>query len=458
MTPCRQAWCGPCYVALDKNEFPIALPTDEDGVVTKDPKELKRYLAGRNGDNLITPFQCDWCHFENLTGRRPSSQDGKDQYLLKSIRRAQLDAFWATEPPTVSKNLSELRRGANIATALGFKHGMFRPMGPYPIEDTFGMGPAIVMLQLSLNAGLNDKHVQYNTVRKFRSSYANVYNASISALSGTTMVGGTKRLGVTNCPTHSDWFTRFAKGCHKRMGDNTRPDRAISINIMLEIYRQLEHEWSDPSKNKYDLAVEGAYYIIAFCCALRGEEIGKSDLGGIRKHFEESGASDPPHVVVALLGRFKGETGLGYHLMPLVVRTRSGLEPRKWIGRLLEFYREKGIFHGPFFRDPAGGVLAPSAMAETFYRRLGFVQYFRPDLLSRDVDIEEVYGISRSFRRGSTSRATDRGVPPEVTDANNRWRKIERAKSMKATSLSMQEQYTDVTLTLNQLLRYSAEM
>jgi hypothetical protein len=92
---------------------------------------------------------------------------------------------------------------------------MFKPMGPYPIEDTFGMGPAVVMLQLSLKAGLNDKHVQYNMVRKFRSSYSNVYNASISALSGTTMVGGTKRLGVTNCPTHSEWFTRFAKGCQK---------------------------------------------------------------------------------------------------------------------------------------------------------------------------------------------------------------------------------------------------
>jgi hypothetical protein len=152
------------------------------------------------------------------------------------------------------------------------------------------------------------------------------------------------------------------------------------------------------------------------------------------------------------------ETGLGYHLMPLVVRTRSGLEPRKWIGRLLNFYEEKGIFHGPFFRDDSGAVLTLGAMAETFYRRLGFVQYFRPDLLAREVDIEEVYGISRFFRRGSTSCVTDRGVPLEVTDASNRWRKVERAESMKATSLSMQEQYMDVTLTLNQLLLYSAEM
>jgi len=314
-------------VAQGKNEFPIALPMDEDGVVTQDPKELKRYISARNGDGLITPFQCDWCHFENLTGRRPSSIDGQDQFLLKSIRRAQLDAFWATEPTTVAKNLSELKRGWTIAAALGCKHGMFRPMGPYPVEDTF---------------------------------------------------------------TYSDWFSRFAKGCHKRMGDNVRPDRAISVGIMQETFRQLEFEWNEGVNDKYELALEGAYYIIAYCCALRGEEIGKADLGGISKHFEESGVHAIPHVVIALLGRFKGETGTAYHLMPLVLRTRSGLEPRKWIGRLLGIYRKRGISHGPFFWNEKGALLQVSEMSEIFNRRLSFVQYFRPDLLPRDVDIEDV--------------------------------------------------------------------
>ena len=242
------------------------------------------------------------------------------------------------------------------------------------------------------------------------------------------------------------------------MGDNVRPDRAISVGIMQETFRQLEFEWNEGVNDKYELALEGAYYIITYCCALRREEIGKADLGGISKHFEESGVHATPHVVIALLGRFKGETGTAYHLMPLVLRTRSGLEPRKWIGRLLGIYRKRGISHGPFFRNEKGAALQVSEMSEIFYRRLSFVQYFRPDLLPRDVDIDDVYGISRSFRRGSTSRATDRGVPPEIIDANNRWRKVERAESMKTTSLSMQEQYTDVTLTLNQLLRYSAEM
>lgn len=67
-TPCRQAWCGPCYTVLDNREFPIAQPKDEDGAVVEDEATRTRYVAARNGDNLVTPFQCDLCHFQNLMG------------------------------------------------------------------------------------------------------------------------------------------------------------------------------------------------------------------------------------------------------------------------------------------------------------------------------------------------------------------------------------------------------
>jgi len=98
-----------------------------------------------------------------------------------------------------------------------------------------------------------------------------------------------------------------------------------------------------------------------------------------------------------------------------------------------------------------------SDMTDVFHKRLGMVQLHRRNLLSRDTDIEDVYRVACSFRRGSTSQATDRGLPPDVVDANNRWRKFERAESMQPT-LSMREHYTDVELSLNQLLRYSMEM
>jgi hypothetical protein len=330
-------------------------------------------------------------------------------------------------------------------------------MGPFPLADTFGMGTAIVMLDLSLRPGVNDKTVQFNTIRKFRSASSNLYQVTAEGQGGMVMSNGTRKLAVSHCPTYGNWFTRFNKGCHKRMGDVICPDRAVSVPIMLEIFRQLDLELEDGLHRKEEVALEGALYAVGFCCALRGEEIPKADLQGTLKHWEESGRSDPPHVVVALLGRFKGETGLRYHLMPLITRTKSGIEPRKWIGRLLSSHSRAGVRHGPLFRNKDGERLRVIDMSTIFFLRLEKIQSLRPDLIALDVEIDEVYGISRSLRRGSTSRAVDMGLTPDVIDANNRWRKFERAGAMQP-SLSMREHYTDILLSLRHLLRYSEAM
>lgn len=437
--------------------FPIARPVDEEDVEIDDPKEAKRYLVARSGDHLMCSFQCDLCHFINLNARRPNEHNPQDQRLLKYIRRAQLDAFWVSEPDTVQRNAAELRRGANIARSLGFGHRMFRPMGPFPLEDTLGMGAAIVMLELSLNAGKNAKHVQFDTIRKFRSAYSNVYHASVGGLEGSTLSNGKHKMTITNCPTNGDWFARFTAGCHKRMGDVSCPDRALSIPIMLEMFKQLEEEWIASGESSFEIALEAAFYVLGFTAGLRGEEIPKADLLSVIKHWDESGRHDPPHVIVGLIGRFKGESGFNYHVLPLVVKTKSGMEPRKWLGRLKSCYEAKGIRHGPLFRNADGSRMRIADMTDTFLRRLSVVQHRRPDILPRDVDIEAVYGIRRSFRRGSTSRATDMGVPEDVINANNRWRKHEKAKARKA-KLEMVEHYTDVTLSVRQLLRYSENM
>jgi hypothetical protein len=42
---------------------PIAKPKDEEGVEVANEEDEKRYVEGRNGDHLVTPFQCDLCHF-----------------------------------------------------------------------------------------------------------------------------------------------------------------------------------------------------------------------------------------------------------------------------------------------------------------------------------------------------------------------------------------------------------
>ena len=163
------------------------------------------------------------------------------------------------------------------------------------------------------------------------------------------------------------------------------------------------------------------------------------------------------HVTVALLGRFKGETGEKYHLLPLAGTTNSGLKPRLWIGRALSELAKRGITRGPMFRTENGQPIRAGVMEPSLFLRLEQVQLLRPDLISDQVDIAEVYGVSRSFRRGSTTEAGNRGVPANIIEINNRWRRVECAGTS-ATSLGMREHYTGVCLALPQLLRYSTAL
>jgi hypothetical protein len=50
---------------------------------------------------------------------------------------------------------------------------MFHPQGPHPVEDTFRMMTAVVMLDHSLNGGINAATLQFNTIHKTWSSMSN---------------------------------------------------------------------------------------------------------------------------------------------------------------------------------------------------------------------------------------------------------------------------------------------
>jgi len=95
-------------LATDNNEFPVARPQDEEGeLMILDEEEESRFMIARNGDNLVTPFQCDTCHFVNIMKREPLDDLASDVRMLKCIRRVNLDAFWSREPGTVNGVLTE---------------------------------------------------------------------------------------------------------------------------------------------------------------------------------------------------------------------------------------------------------------------------------------------------------------------------------------------------------------
>jgi hypothetical protein len=51
------------------------------------------------------------------------------------------------------------------------------------------------------------------------------------------------KLHATQCPTDGPWFGRFSLGMEKRLGRQIKQDMAISIKVMIEIQKLLEHDW-----------------------------------------------------------------------------------------------------------------------------------------------------------------------------------------------------------------------
>jgi hypothetical protein len=168
--PCRKVWCRSCYSVSIGDPFPIRAPKDEDGLENVVSGDELRFRAGRNGNNLMTPFQCDMCHFRNMTGRYPSMVSADDRNTLKFVRRANLDALWPREPSTVTGNLSQAKKMEACGEDIGIKT-VSHPMGPFPLEDTFGMKVACTLLRWSLDPGKWEDYIQFSTARRVRSAF-----------------------------------------------------------------------------------------------------------------------------------------------------------------------------------------------------------------------------------------------------------------------------------------------
>jgi hypothetical protein len=445
------------------DHFAIRVPKDEEGFSLLMTKDKDRFITARNGDHFMCRFQCDMCHFRNMMERDPDLLTYEsDALLLRCIRRANLDAFWARESTTVEANSRELRTAVNKARLVGLPLARyFPPLGPFPVEDTQGMRFAVGVLLRSLDPGKNEKYVQYGTSRKMRSAISNFWSSSIEGGKHAVVQRDTTKMFETSCPTHGEWFERFMLGMHKRQGDKSYPDLAISIEAMLALMERFDAFWKEARgdwKKEGEVLFPALFSVVTFCGGFRGEETPLMELSGTERNFGASGRHRLPHVVVALTGRFKKEIGELDHMLPLAAVTKSGLKPREWIGRMLEWYKRRGITNGPVFRDfRTGEVVRANAYEYDILVELEEIQNAGGDVISETIDVFEQYGVSRSFRRGSNSQAINQDVSARDIDHNNRWSKIERAEG-RAPKLGMQQHYADVLLMLPTLLRYSSAL
>jgi hypothetical protein len=336
--------------------------------------------------------------------------------------------------------------------------GVGPPMGPYSTEDTMGMSLAVCILIRTLDPGRTEELVQFSTARTLRSVYSNVYHASSQHQNGmAVMAHNTAKIWVTDCSSYGYWFERFMRGLHKRMGEEVRSDYALSIRVMHKIMGHLEQDWStartmEMRKEVVEIAM---FMVTAYCLALRGEEVVKMDIAGFLTYYEagKNHATDP-HVMIPLLGRFKGETGERWHLLPIVWKTRSGIEAGIWAGRLKSSLLERRRLNGFVFSNKKGKQAKASTLEPKFFGELNWVRTRYPDLFPPNINIEDDFGIPRSCRRGASTEAANQGVGKDIVEMICRWRKVERAQG-RAPNLGMREHYMEVSQALRTYLQFS---
>jgi hypothetical protein len=110
-------------------------------------KDKDRFLKGREGDHLVTTFQCDLCHFRNVVGWSLQATFGSDDLLLKFIRHANLDALWSREPGTVKNMAHKVWYLQDKVRHLSLDVKRMLPkMGHFLVRDVHGMGIAVCIL------------------------------------------------------------------------------------------------------------------------------------------------------------------------------------------------------------------------------------------------------------------------------------------------------------------------
>ena len=421
------------------------------------------FCHARPGDHLITPFQCELCHFRNVFKRDPNMESEEDKWALKCIIRANLDAFWARRTSTVQGNTREMARSMRILESLRIASPTsIHRRGPYPIEDVMGMIPAMISLQRSLDKGRNSKTIQWDTMRGVRSTFSNFIHTTVSGSRGAVLSDGRRSTRITESVANSLWFKRFMDGCHERMGDVKIQDAAMSIELLLELERMLELQYQQLKENNgdeslFEIVTLGASLVLGFSSALRGEELAHIRLMETME-YTKRGITHPkyPHVLLALEGRFKGLIARQKHKIPLVETTRSGIANKKWLLRLFAAYEKSGARYGPLFRSSPRGERAVSIQQLDLWLHELLIgcQKQHPELLGNDIDSLSTYSFRRSLRRGSTTQARNQKIPKDVVVLNNRWRSQEQARSREAQS-DMIDLYTDVVAALATLLQYS---
>ncbi len=134
---------------------------------------------------------------------------------------------------------------------------------------------AMAVLDRSLDKGVYEDTVQWDTFRRTMSAVTNISQAAVGGLENSVGAYERNKMFISSSVTHKFWFSRFMGGVHKRVGQVRKPDRVLTIDIIHAVDRILESEWENAQRvdERKQIAEMGAWFIGGFCTGLRGEEM-----------------------------------------------------------------------------------------------------------------------------------------------------------------------------------------
>lgn len=297
--PCANVWCGSCYRTGEHDPFPVQETLEEDMDLELDPTDQGEYRQGRDGDHLMgIPFECDVCHFRNLTKRNPAWGEAGDEYTLTCIRRANLDALWARAPSTVKANYLRLKLDYTASVDLFSISDPLPRMGWGKLEDRVGMGIAIVTLHSSLRPGKYCRHLQYDSMRKTPTWYGHVHRGGTEYSRLTLFAQDERKVKTSTSPTDGEWFQRFKLGAKLRMGQIRKQNEAFTPGIIAALDRIAEDEWGGTTddREKEELEATMVMVILTLCCFARRRSF--TSIVDWTSHVlgrDDHPRSEPPH-------------------------------------------------------------------------------------------------------------------------------------------------------------------
>jgi hypothetical protein len=332
-----------------------------------------------------------------------------------------------------------------------------------PDFDHCGYEMAVNMLVASRRPGVYaSDHIQWETLRKRGTAYANVMRVTPQATRTVVALGDEKgrMLRFTTDPTASTWFSRFKEGCKRRMGQDHRPNKGLTVNLVLAVLEECEQRiFNAPSlEDANRWTVFGTYVAISYVMSLRGNEGVLLDLQGL---IEFQKRTKEVYFVVVLFGKFKGEIHDRRHIIPVIKKTGSGINVELWIDWLITAKKAEGHSDGPAVSDKAGRVLTSRSLDDSLHEILGDLFVSQNDLFPPDIrtveKLRECYHIFRTLRLTSNTRAVEMNVSETDRNVINRWegkKKIGQKKS--ASTMSMY--YTEFDQLIGPFVRYGTAL